>query len=207
MSMTRAVALLAVVAVGAGGCATKKYVRSEVGEVNRKADSLSSDMEKTQERVRRNETRIDEVNADLQTGKAAANDALSKANDAQQAARGKLIYSVTLSDDQVKFPFDKSKLSDEAKARVDEALAPIVAANKGVYFEIEGHTDSVGPDSYNLKLGEMRAMAVRDYIHDHMGIALSRLEVVSYGETKPVTDNKTREERAENRRVVVKVLE
>ena len=50
-------------------------------------------------------------------------------------------------------------------------------------------------------------MAVRDYIHDHMGIALSRLEVLSYGETKPLTDNKTREERAENRRVVVKVLE
>ena len=207
MSMTRAVALLAVAALGAGGCATKKYVRSEVGEVNRKADSMSGELEKTQERVQRNETRIDEVNADLQTGKATAKDALNKANEAQQAARGKLIYTVTLSDDQVKFPFAKAKLSDEAKARVDEALAPIMAANKGVYVEIEGHTDSVGPESYNLKLGEMRAMAVRDYIHDHMGIALSRLEVVSYGETKPLTDNKTREERAENRRVVVKVLE
>ena len=50
-------------------------------------------------------------------------------------------------------------------------------------------------------------MAIRDYIHDHLGIALSRLEVVSYGETKPVTDNKTPQSRAENRRVVVKVLE
>jgi outer membrane protein OmpA-like peptidoglycan-associated protein len=205
--MTRAVALLAVAAVAAGGCATKKYVRSEVGEVNRKADAMSGELERTQERVKRTETRIDEVNVDLQTGKAAAADALDKANQAQQAARGKLIYTVTLSDDQVKFPFDKAMLSDDAKSRVSEALAPIMAANKGVYFEIEGHTDSIGPEAYNLKLGEMRAMAVRDYLHDHLGIALSRLEVVSYGEAKPVSDNKTREERAENRRVVVKVLE
>ena len=74
-------------------------------------------------------------------------------------------------------------------------------------MEIEGHTDAVGPASYNRELGEKRAMAVRDYLHDDLGIALSRIEVISSGEAQPVTDNKTRENRAENRRVVIKVLE
>jgi outer membrane protein OmpA-like peptidoglycan-associated protein len=76
-----------------------------------------------------------------------------------------------------------------------------------VYFEIEGHTDSTGPEAYNEKLGLDRATAVRNYLHDQLGIALNRLEVISYGETKPVVDNKTREHRAQNRRVVINVLE
>jgi outer membrane protein OmpA-like peptidoglycan-associated protein len=107
----------------------------------------------------------------------------------------------------VKFPFDKAQIEEEAKARVNQALAPIMVANRGVYLEIEGHTDSTGPAEYNQWLGERRAQSVRNYLHQHLGIALSRLEVVSYGETRPVTDNKTAEGRAVNRRVVVKVLE
>jgi outer membrane protein OmpA-like peptidoglycan-associated protein len=58
-----------------------------------------------------------------------------------------------------------------------------------------------------VKLGEERAMAVRDYIAKKYGVALSRLNVISYGEEKPVTDNKTREDRAQNRRVVIRILE
>jgi peptidoglycan-associated lipoprotein len=207
MSIPRTLLVGGLVALGAGACATKKYVRTEVGEVNHKADALAGDLEKTQQRIQRNETRIDEVGRDADAGKADAAAAMSKATDAQKAARGKLIYTVTLSSDKVKFPFAKAQIADDAKAEVEEALAPIVAENKGVYFEIEGHTDSTGPSEYNMKLGEARAMAVRDYIHDHLGIALSRLSVMSYGETQPVADNTTPQSRAENRRVVVKVLE
>ena len=76
-----------------------------------------------------------------------------------------------------------------------------------MYFEIEGHTDSSGSEAYNDKLGLDRATAVRNYMHDQQGIALNRIEVISYGETKPVVDNKTREHRAQNRRVVINVLE
>jgi outer membrane protein OmpA-like peptidoglycan-associated protein len=85
--------------------------------------------------------------------------------------------------------------------------APIKAENKGVFFEIEGHTDSTGPEEYNVKLGEERAMAVRNYLAMTHGIALSRISVISYGSSKPVTDNKTRDNRAQNRRVVVRVVE
>jgi outer membrane protein OmpA-like peptidoglycan-associated protein len=76
-----------------------------------------------------------------------------------------------------------------------------------VYLEIEGHTDSSGPRGVNQQLGEQRAMAVRDYLYQNHHIALNRMEVISYGEAKPVEDNKTRANRAQNRRVVINVLE
>jgi peptidoglycan-associated lipoprotein len=200
-----------VASVALSGCATKKYVGREVGEINQKVDTLSGEMEKTQERVKRNEVRIDDVDKQAQAGisdaKGSAQTALKRATEAERAAKGKLIYTVTLSNDKVTFPVNRAAVSTDARSLVDEAIAQLKAENRGVYFEIEGHTDSTGPDAYNEKLGLDRATAVRNYMHDQHGIALSRIEVISYGETKPVVDNKTRDHRAQNRRVVINVLE
>jgi outer membrane protein OmpA-like peptidoglycan-associated protein len=200
-----------VAALAVGGCATKKYVSREVGEVNQKVDTLAGEVEKTQERIRRSEVKIDEVNSSAQSGiaeaKSSAQAAMSKAEVAERAAKGKVIYTVTLSNDKVTFPFNRAELSPEAKQLIDEAIAQIKAENRGVYFEIEGHTDASGPEEFNLKLGEDRADAVRNYLHDQHGIALGRMEVISYGEAKPVVDNKTSSNRAQNRRVVIKILE
>jgi len=193
------------------GCAKKSYVQREVSEVNKKVDAVSVEVEKTQQRVQQNEVRIDSVDKSAQSGiseaKGSAQAAMSKAQDAEKAAKGKLIYTVTLSNDKVRFPVNKAETSDEAKALIDEAVAPLVQANRGVWFEIEGHTDNTGDAAYNFKLGEERAMAVRDYIAKKHGIALNRLNVISYGEEKPVAENKTREDRAQNRRVVIRILE
>jgi outer membrane protein OmpA-like peptidoglycan-associated protein len=206
--------VLLIVGVAGYGCATKKYVGKEVGEINTKVENLSGEVEKTQERVKRNEVRIDEVNKEAQTAKAgvaeakgSAQQALTRATEAERAAKGKLIYTVTLSNDKVTFPLNKALIGDDAKQIVDQAIAQLKAENRGVYFEIEGHTDSTGPAPYNMKLGEERAEAVRNYLHDQHGIALNRMQVISYGKTKPVEDNKTKEHRAQNRRVVIKVLE
>lgn len=210
--MKKTAALCAVAALAMGtGCASKKYVSREVGEVNQKVTTLSADMEKTQQRVTKNEGRIEEVNSQSQTGiteaKGQAGQAMDKAASAEKAAKGKLVYTVTLSNDKVTFPTAHFELSDDAKKMLDEALTPYVAENRGVYFEIEGHTDNTGPEEFNQKLGEERAMAVRNYLHDKSQVALSRMQVISYGSSKPVSDNKTKAHRAENRRVVIKVLE
>jgi outer membrane protein OmpA-like peptidoglycan-associated protein len=197
--------------VALSGCAKKAYVQREVGEVNKKVEAVSAEVEKTQARVQQSEVRIDAVDKSAQSGvaeaKGSAQQAMGKAVEAEKAAKGKLIYTVTLSNDKVTFPVNKAEISDEAKQIVDEAIAPLKAANKGVYFEIEGHTDSTGPEAYNQRLGEERAMAVRDYLAKTHGIALARLNVISYGSSKPVVDNKTKENRSQNRRVVIKVLE
>ena len=193
------------------GCAKKSYVHREVGEVNQKVDAVSAEVEKTQERVRQNEVEIAKVDEESKAGIAGANAsaqaAMSKATDAEKAAKGKLVYTLTLSNDKVQFSSSKSQLSEEAQAMIDDTIGPLVQDNAGVWFELEGHTDSTGEESYNLVLGEERAMAVRDYLAKAHGIALSRLEVISYGEAEPVADNKTRDGRAQNRRVVIRVLE
>lgn len=193
------------------GCAKKSYVHREVGEVNQKVDAVSAEVEKTQQRVRENQVEIAKVNEESKAGIAGANAsaqaAMSKATEAEQAAKGKLVYTLTLSNDKVQFTSAKSQLSEEAQAMIDDTIGPLVQDNAGVWFELEGHTDATGEESYNLLLGEERAMAVRDYLAKAHGIALSRLEVISYGEAEPVADNKTRDGRAQNRRVVIRVLE
>ena len=193
------------------GCATKKYVTTEVGEVNTKVDSLSGQVETTQQRVSANEKRIDETSQRVDTGirevRATSDQALTKASEAERAARGKLIYTVTLSDDKVRFPPNKAEISDEARKLIDDTVLPLKTENRGVFFEIEGHTDSTGSDEVNHVLGQLRALAVRDYLHDQVGVALHRMQVISCGDSAPVVDNKTRENRAQNRRVVIKVLE
>lgn len=202
---------LLVVSVAVSGCASHKYVSREVGEVNKKVDTVAAEVEKTQQRVKQNEVRIDQVDKNAQTGigeaKGSAQQAMTKAAEAEKAAKGKLIYTVTLSNDKVTFPVNRAEVSDDANKLIDDAIGPFKAENRGVFFEIEGHTDATGPEEYNLKLGEDRAMAVRNYLHNQHGIALSRMEVISYGEATPVVDNKTKQNRAQNRRVIIKVLE
>ena len=99
----------------------------------------------------------------------------------------------------VYFDFDKSTLKPEAVAELDRA-AKIMLDNPDVTLELQGNTDSVGTDSYNMKLGERRAKAVLDYLKSK-GVAANRLKTMSFGESKPEASNKTAEGRTENRRV------
>jgi peptidoglycan-associated lipoprotein len=217
---------IAVLTVGGStACATKNFVRTSVGEVNSKVDSMGRSLEETQERTRKNEARIAEVDtkagnaaqaaeqanaAANQAGNAAsaannaasaaanvANTAVSKA-DAVDKASKRIVYEVVLSEDEGNFKFAKTVLPDEAKAKLDQMVAMIKADPKGVYFEIEGHTDSIGDAK--------RAESVKRYLYEQHQIPLFKMSVISYGEQKPVAPNKTKAGRAMNRRVVVKVL-
>lgn len=166
------------------GCATKKYVNTQVGAVN--------------ERVSAHDTQIGELD---QTAK----DALDRATKAGKLAEGKFQYALVLSDDSVKFPVNAANLSPEAEQRLNEFAEKLKADNKNVYLEIQGHTDNSGAPAYNEELGEKRAETVRKFLSMH-GVALNRMATISYGEDAPVAPNDTREGRAQNRRVVVMVL-
>jgi outer membrane protein OmpA-like peptidoglycan-associated protein len=218
---------IAVLAVGGStACATKKFVRTSVGEVNDKVDSLGKSLEETQERTRRNEGRIAEVDqkADAAAQSAAqANTAAQQANsvatqatnlantvnskaDAIDKATKKLVYEVVLSEDEGNFKFGKTTLPDEAKAKLDQMIMAIKADPKGAYFEIEGHTDNVGDTQVNERIGLERAESVKRYLYEQHQIPLHKMNVISYGEEKPIAPNKTKDGRAQNRRVVIKVL-
>lgn len=97
------------------------------------------------------------------------------------------------------FDFDKYNLRPDAVQALQAAL-PQLTKNKTKRIEIAGHTDSVGTEEYNMGLGTRRANSVYDYLVQQ-GIDASRLRVKSYGESKPVADNKTKAGRAQNRRV------
>jgi peptidoglycan-associated lipoprotein len=218
---------IAVFAVGGStACATKKFVRTSVGEVNDKVDSLGRSLEETQERTRQNEAKIGEVDqraAAANTAAGQAQQAADKANSAASAAANtantavtkveevdkaskRLIFEVVLNEDQGNFKFAKTDLPDEAKTRLDEMITQIKADPKGAFFEIEGHTDNVGGPQLNERLGLERAEAVKRYLYEQHQIPLHKMNVISYGEDKPVAPNKTRAGRAQNRRVVIKVL-
>jgi peptidoglycan-associated lipoprotein len=186
------------------GCATKKYVRDEVGRetapVHTRIDTLSGQVEANQQKIREHDEQIATVSKTAQ-------EALQRAQEAGKLAEGKLLYETVLSDDKVKFGFDKTALSDTAKAALDEFAQPLVGDNRNVFIEIQGHTDSVGSDEYNTDLGLERAEAVRRYLNMQHKIPLHRMSVISYGESAPVTDNKTADSRAKNRRVVLVVLQ
>ena len=185
------------------GCATKKYVREEAG---RQTAAVHTRVDTLQGQVEANQTQIKAHDEQIATVSRTAQEALQRAQEAGKLAEGKLLYETVLSDDKVKFGFNKSDISDTAKAALDEFAAPIVSNNENVYIEVQGHTDSVGSESYNEELGLERAEAVRRYLNMQHHIPLHRINVISYGETTPVTDNKTREHRAQNRRVVLVVL-
>jgi peptidoglycan-associated lipoprotein len=178
--------------VALGGCATKPFVRHQVGEVDTK-------LQGTQAQVDTQGQHLTQLDATTQ-------DALNRANAAGKLAEGKFLYSMVLSDDSVKFPTDGSQLSPEAETRLTDLANKLKADNRNVYLEIQGHTDNRGGKNLNMSLGEQRAEAVRLFMNKQ-GVALNRMATISYGDTAPVAPNDTKAGRAQNRRVVVIVLD
>ena len=207
-----AIPVMAIVLGGSTACATKKFVNTRVGEVNTKVDSLGRTVEETQERTRTNEGRITEVDQKAAAAGMTAEEARNAANaagtriEALDASSKRLVYSVTLSEDKGNFKFGRVDIPDEAKAEIDNLVNQLKANPNGAWIEIEGHTDAVGGKAYNMSLGEKRAEQVKRYLYEQHQVPLHKMNVISFGEEKPVSDNKTRDGRAQNRRVVIKVL-
>jgi len=102
---------------------------------------------------------------------------------------------------KVNFAFDSDVVQERYFSDVAE-LAAFLKRFEDIYVEIEGHTDSTGPEDYNQGLSQRRARAVVDLLVNEYGIAAGRLKPIGYGESQPVASNDTREGRAENRRVM-----
>jgi outer membrane protein OmpA-like peptidoglycan-associated protein len=220
------VSMLALTVAVAPACASKGFVRTEVGNVNDRVDTLAGTLEDTQERTRRNEERIGAVDQKAEAAGRSAQEARSAADQAQAgvtqaqagvkevggrvdevvAASRRLIYEVTLNEDQGNFGFGQATLPDDAKMALDRLVERLKANPQNIWIEIEGHTDNVGPRELNHRLGLDRAEAVKRYLYEQHQLPLHKMNVISYGPERPVAPNNTRDGRAQNRRVVVKVL-
>jgi peptidoglycan-associated lipoprotein len=220
--MKRLLIACSVAAVALGGssaCATKKMVKQQVGDVNDKVDGLSKSVEETQQRTKDNEGKIGDVDQKAQAADQRAQAAGQRADeaygaadkvnsraDALEAASKRLVYEVVLSEDQGGFKFGQSKLPADTQGQIDQLVAQLKANPNGAYIEIEGHTDNVGDKATNERIGLERAEAVKRYLYEQHQIPLHKINVISYGEDKPIAPNKTKAGRAQNRRVVIKVL-
>ena len=211
--------ILALALGGTSACATKKMVRQRVGEVNDKVETLSKSVEENQERTRTNEGRIGEVDQKAVAANQRAQQAGARADEAWAAAdkvntrataienaSKRLVYEVVLTEDKGNFKFGKAALPEQAQGELDQLVAQLKANPNGAYIEIEGHTDSVGAKDVNYKLGLERAETVKRDLYEHHQVPLHKINVISYGEEKPIAPNKTKAGRAQNRRVVIKVL-
>lgn len=226
--MRKVVVLVSALAFGFAGtaCATKGFVKNQVSQVSGKVDSLGQSLEQTQELEKQNEAKIADVDQKTQAaqssannaqqaaqtadGKAvAANDAATRVNgrvDDMDKASKRIVATVVLNDAEGNFKFGSSTLPDEAKAKIDDMIKGILDNPNGAFFEIEGYTDNVGPADFNDQLGMARADAVKKYLYEQYQIPLHRMNVISYGAENPVAPNTTKDGRAQNRRVVIKVL-
>ena len=189
------------------GCATKKYVQEETATIDEKMVGIESAIEENQTRLKEHDERLTTLGSLITQ----QNDELKlvdgKIEEVKKAAQGKLLFKEILKNDQAKFNFDSFELGPEAKAALDTFVQKLVEENRGVYLEIQGHTDSTGGESYNLLLGKKRAEAVMEYFYKQYRIPLHRMQVISFGSSAPLAENKTRDGRAQNRRVEILVYE
>jgi outer membrane protein OmpA-like peptidoglycan-associated protein len=203
MLMALAIVSLALIQVD---CATKKSVKKEVSRIDKEMGDVESSLEANETRLKEHDSKLGEHDTKITQLSRESQEALDRANSAEKLAKGKLLYEVTLTDDAVRFGFDRSDLTDSAREALENLITQLKAENRNVYIEIQGYTDAFGTDEYNMKLGEARAEAVRRYLAEN-GVPLHRISTISYGESRPVADNRTKAGRSKNRRVVVLVLE
>lgn len=218
-----ALGIVALAVAGSSACATKKYVKTSIDDVatkiNDKVETLSQSVEEVQERTRKNEQRIGQTeqrigevdqraqaaNTAAANARTVATSAVAKAEEVEKTTK-RLVYEVTLTQEQADFKAGQAEVPAEVKARIDELVSQLKANPNGAFIEVEGHTDSTGPIEYNKQLGLERAEAVKRYLYEQHQIPLHKISVISFGPDKPIAPNNTRAGRAKNRRVVIKVL-
>ena len=222
MNRTSLVFLLAAYMAATVGCASKNYVRQQDTPLINKTNELD-------DQTAQNTKSIKDVDARAQAGIQQVNQAAAAADQKAQAAGQQADQAQTLANNAtqrvntlqntvanldnyrvvteaaVHFGFNKDNLTKEAKAQLDN-LANNVPNTKGYIIAVEGGTDSVGSEDYNYALSQRRADAVIQYLASQHNIPAYKIFLIGLGKDKPVDSNKTREGRAKNRRVDVRLM-
>ena len=203
--------VLSVVVLVLVGCATTSDVDKKIADVQAKTDkkieSVESQVEELQEKQKSTDGKVDAQGKQIEELGQSAADALKRAQEAGVLAKGKVVFQQSFTEDRIRFKISSYELTKDAKVALDEFAAKVKEVGKGVYLEIQGHTDDTGDSAFNDMLGQQRAEAVRRYLSRQHGLPLGRMSTISYGDTLPIEPNKTAKGRSQNRRVVIVVLE
>jgi len=226
MSMQRMqglkISVLAVAIAALSGCATKNYVRTQTAplvdqtnELNDKTAANNRAIHDTNDRAQAGITKAqgaaDSATQNAQaaqtaagTAETAANDAVHRADSLASVVAGLDNYQ-PVADIAVTFGFDKAMLTKDDKDQLDTFAASLGNA-KSYILEVTGGTDSTGNADYNYQLSQRRADAVVQYLASKYQIPAHRFYLIGIGKDKEVADNSTREGRAKNRRVEIRLL-
>jgi OmpA-OmpF porin, OOP family len=204
------------------GCASKNYVKQQTTPLINKTNELD-------DLTAQNTKAIKDVDARAQAGIQQVNQAAAAADQKAQAAgqqaaqaqesANNAVHRVdvlsnavanldnyrVVSETSVHFGFDRDNLTKQAKDELDK-LASTVPNTKGYIITVEGGTDATGPSDYNYGLSERRADSVIQYLGSKYNIPAHKIYLIGLGKDKPVDSNKTREGRAANRRVDIKLM-
>ena len=222
--MNRASLVIALAASMAAsvGCTSKNYVKQQTTPLINKTNELD-------DLTAQNSKAIKDVDARAQQGIQQVTQAAAAADQKAQAAGQSAAQAQTsadnavhrvdvlsnavanldnyrvVSESAVHFGFDKDSLTKDAKAELDK-LGATVPNTKGYIITVEGGTDSVGPADYNYALSERRANSVIQYLGEKYNVPPHKIYLIGLGKDKPVQDNKSRDGRAANRRVDIRLM-
>jgi OOP family OmpA-OmpF porin len=214
--------MLAATLAASLGCSTKNYVREQTTPLINKTNELDDLTAKNSKDIKdvdqRAQAGIQAVQAQAAAVDQKALAAGSEADKAQLSAnsatqRVDILTNTVINLDNyrpvvetaVHFGFNKDNLTREAKEAIDQ-LAASVATTKGYIITVEGATDSVGSADYNYDLSQRRADAVIQYLAAEKGVPAYKIYLIGLGKDKPVESNQTREGRAKNRRVDIRLM-
>jgi len=204
------------------GCSTKNYVRSQTGPLIQQSNDLDAKTAQDHRAITDTDQRAQAGIANAQSAAStadqhaqAAGQSADAANQSAQEAVNR-VDSLTgvianldnykeLSNASVTFGFDKSKLTPDDKAQLD-AIATSLSTARGYILAVTGGTDSVGDAQYNYQLSNRRADAVVNYLQAKYNIPPHKFYLIGIGKDNPVADNTSREGRAQNRRVEIKLM-
>jgi outer membrane protein OmpA-like peptidoglycan-associated protein len=222
--MNRASLVIALAASMAAtvGCASKNYVKQQTTPIINKTNELDDLTAQNTKSIKdvdaRAQAGIQDVNSKAAAADQKAQAAGQQAAQAQQSADNAVHRVDVLSDavanldnykvvseTAVHFGFDKDFLTKQAKEELDK-VGETVPNTKGYIITVEGGTDSTGPADYNYALSERRADSVIQYLGSKYNIPAHKIYLIGLGKDKPIEENKTREGRAANRRVNVRLM-
>jgi OOP family OmpA-OmpF porin len=219
MKLAGLFALSMLLVLSSVGCATKKYARNRVNERMTPLEQRAGGLEETSRRntqdIGQLGTDVTDVRGRADRAQSQADTALSRANEANTRANStdQSVNDLRTNIDKynvqntasVNFKFNSYQLTPEATAALDQ-LAAQIKDRENFVLEIEGFADAIGSDQYNNQLTQKRANAVQRYLAEQYNIPLFRMRILGFGEVRPVADNHTRDGRAQNRRVEIRLL-
>lgn len=220
MRVTATVAMVLGAALLGGCIATTGYVEDTAAQlqaqVGAQISEVRGELDDSYAIVQQQAERIDAVEQTAQNAFLTANSAQMTAEMAQRTAdqmgntienaNRRLVYEMVIDENVAGFAISQSALPDEVRAYLDQFVADLRALPIASFVEIEGHTDSSGSAVNNARLGMQRADSARRYLHEAHQLPLHKMGIISYGEDQPVAPNNTTAGRAQNRRVVLRVL-